>query len=81
MSGRRCEDCYGRFDRPGLFGCDDRRHSTPDPAQLTVAGVESDPSDRRGLRREWGGIDSETRDGIRDQWAEIVRRLLPKELR
>jgi hypothetical protein len=37
-----------------------------------VAAIERDLRDRRGLRQEWEGIDSETTAEIRQTWAAIV---------
>lgn len=67
----RCEECGGRFDRPGLYRCDDPRHPAPDLAQRIAAAIERDVNDRRGLK--WTGIEEETQYHIRDKWAELIR--------
>jgi hypothetical protein len=69
---KRCEDCGGRLDRPGLADCDGD-HPEPTPAQQLAAKIEADISDRRGFKSQWAAIDPDTRDSIRDAWAEIAR--------
>lgn len=71
-----CEDCGGRFDRPGLFGCESDNHAKPDLAQLIVAAIESDLRDRRGLKQKFEQIDDETQYEIRDTWAKLIREIL-----
>lgn len=72
MAEQRCEDCGGRFDRPGLFACD-TGHVQPDLAQRIVARIEADLCDRRGLRQAFEGVDEDIQDEIRDNWAAIIR--------
>lgn len=74
---QRCEECGGRFDRPGLFGCNDG-HVTPDLSQSIVAKIEHDLRDRRCLRQAFESIDDDQQDIIRDTWARIVRRGIAK---
>ena len=72
----RCEECGGRTDRPGLFGCDDLPHPEPDLSQAIAALIERDIRDRRGLREEFEAIDDETQCDIRDDWAELIRQVI-----
>lgn len=72
----RCDNCSGRLDRPGLHGCEDRRHPSPTLAQRVAAAIERDLNDRRGMR--WDRIHEETRDAIRDRWAAMVEHELAK---
>lgn len=44
-----------------------------DPIALAVAAIETDISDRRGLKHEWDEIDDEVKDEIRSMWAEIIK--------
>ena len=69
----RCDECGGRYDRPGLFGCGVSRHPVCDFAQTIVALIEDDLRDRRGLRQEWEQIDEDTQDDIREVWSEKIR--------
>lgn len=71
MASDRCDYCDGRFDRPGLFGCESDRHSRPDLAQRIVAIVESEVSDRRGLK--WSICDEEVAVELRDKLANQIR--------
>ncbi len=75
----RCGNCGGRSDRPALFNADDcvPTHPAPTLAQRIVAAIESDLSDRRGIRQEWEQIDPDVQDEIRDEWAKIIEKLLP----
>lgn len=41
-------------------------------AEQAVAGIVADLTDRRGLKREWGSIDDETRASIVSAWVTIV---------
>lgn len=67
-----CEECGGRFDRPGLFGCNDKAHPEATLPQKIAAAIEKDLCDRRGLRHEWEQIEDEILCDIRDEWARIV---------
>lgn len=71
MSEDRCDECGGRYDRPGLFGCGVSRHPICDFAETIVALIEDDLSDRRGMG--WGDIDDELKEEIRDVLAERIR--------
>ena len=72
---KRCEECGGRFDRPGLFGCGEGHPDATKP-QAIVAVIESDIRNRRGLRQEFEGIDAEIQDEIRDTWADLIEQEL-----
>jgi hypothetical protein len=67
-----CEDCGGRWDRPGLYHCKKQRHVQPTLSQRIVADIEAEINDRRGIK--WGSIDEETLVGLRDKLARIVDR-------
>ena len=71
----RCNQCGGRLNRPGLFGCDSN-HPAADTAQRIALSIECDIRDRRGLRQAFERIDDELQDEIRDAWADIVRRVI-----
>lgn len=71
-----CENCGGRFDRPGLYDCRVKAHATADLAQKIVAAIERDLCDRRGLKHEFTGCDDDVQYQIRDEWAKIIRRHL-----
>lgn len=64
----RCDYCGRRRDRPG-FACD-MQHPQPDFYQRSVAAIEADLNDRRGLHLN--GVDDELQDEIRDRWAELI---------
>lgn len=70
-TGEHCDQCGGRFDRPGLFGCGEERHPVCDFAQTIVAIIEDDLTDRRGCG--WDDIDEDTQQDIRDVWSELIR--------
>ena len=72
---KRCDECGGRLDRPGLFDCEEP-HPQPDTAQRIVDHIENDLRGRKGLRQEFEDIDEDTQDEIRDQWAMLVRYVL-----
>lgn len=38
-----------------------------------VESIETDISDRRGLRQEWEQIDDEVKAEIRQSWARLIR--------
>jgi hypothetical protein len=65
-----CENCGGRVDRPGLYGCGATCHSAPSLAQRIVRAIERDMDGRRGMGL--GGLDADLRVEIRDRWAAIV---------
>ena len=70
----RCEECGGRFDRPGLYGCTDG-HVTPTPAQRIVQIVEHECNSRRGLH--WSSVDEgDILDELRDTLADKIARAL-----
>jgi hypothetical protein len=67
-----CLQCGGRWDRPGLFGCE---HAVvPDTAQKIVTVLESDMNNRKGMGLDC--LDRETAWEIRDTWAELIRGVL-----
>ena len=69
----RCEYCGRRNDRPGS-GCDGSEpHTEPDLSQKIVEYIETDLTDRKGLKQVWWGCDEDTLDEIRDEWARLVR--------
>lgn len=70
----RCEDCGGRLDRPGIFGCEGTGHPAPDLAQRIAAAIERDANGRRGMR--WDGISDDVQDQIRDSWVALIRKEL-----
>jgi hypothetical protein len=41
-------------------------------ASKIVKVIETDFTDRRGLRQQWEQIDAETRQDIRETWMKIV---------
>ena len=45
-------------------------------AEQIVEAIETDFTDRRGLRQEWEQIDDEIKEEIRLQWASLVRDIL-----
>lgn len=71
----RCEECGGRFDRPGLFDCT-IRHPEPTQAQAIASVIEKDIRGRRGLKGEWESIDDDIQDDIRDEWARLIEQIL-----
>jgi len=71
-----CEQCGGRFDRPGLFGCDESHHSKPTLAERIGLAIERDLNDRRDMK--WDSIDDETQVEIRDKWKTIIEAELMK---
>jgi len=70
-----CEQCGGRFDRPGLFGCDGN-HPKPTLAERIGLAIERDLNDRRDMK--WDRIDDETQVEIRDKWKTIIEAELMK---
>lgn len=66
-----CDYCGIRFDRPSIGGECEAKHATPDLAQKIVDAIENNLRGRRGM--DWGNIDDEIQQEIRDEWAEIVR--------
>lgn len=70
----RCEQCGGRLDRPGLFGCDEESHPRPTQAQRIVRAVEHELDDRRGMG--WSSLDDDVADELRDKLAAIVEVIL-----
>ena len=77
---KRCDDCERRIDRPAHPYCNKKNiHTEPDKAQEIVQVIETDFSDRRGLRQEWEHIDPVIQDEIRDMWADLIRGVLGKE--
>ena len=76
----RCDYCERRIDRPADPYCNKKNiHSKPDKAQKIVEAIETDLTDRRGLRQEWEQIDYDLQDEIRDIWAELIRKELNKK--
>jgi hypothetical protein len=76
----RCDYCERRIDRPADPYCNKKNiHAKPDKAQQIVEAIEADLTDRRGLKQEWGQIDYDIQDEIRDTWAGIIRKMLGKE--
>jgi len=76
----RCDDCERRIDKPADPYCNKKNtHPKPDAAQQIVELIESDLTDRRGLRQEWEHIDYDIQDEIRDTWAELIRKVLKGE--
>jgi hypothetical protein len=73
MAEDRCEECGGRLDRPGLYGCDDG-HPPRDTVWEIVAAIEGDLGNRRGLGL--GTLDDELQDAIREAWSEKIRAIL-----
>ena len=71
-----CEECGGRVDRPGLFGCERSAHPKADLAQRIAAAIEADLRDRSGLRQEFEAIDTDMQYQIRDAWAALIRQEL-----
>lgn len=72
----RCGDCGRPHDRPGHPQCNGGPHVDPDAAQRAVEAIEDDLCDRQGLDSAWYSIDAETRDAIRDEWAELIRKAM-----
>jgi len=68
-----CEDCGGRFDRYGLFGCN-KGHKKPTPAEAIVREIEDDLNGRRGMGLDM--IDDDVAWEIRDKWAKIIKKHL-----
>jgi tRNA(Ile2) C34 agmatinyltransferase TiaS len=66
-----CPGCGGRLDRPGLFRCQEKAHPKPTLAQRIAKSIERDLCDRRGM--DWDEVAEETRQEIRDTWAELVQ--------
>lgn len=75
---KRCDNCGGRTDRPGLYRCDESPHPKPTLAQAIVADIERELDDRR---LGWGGLDTEAADATWDRLAEIVEKRLKTPLR
>jgi hypothetical protein len=66
----RCDDCGGRFNRPGRWKCTGP-HAVPDLAQQIVSVIDDELNSRRGLG--WGDLDYETIDELEDKLASLVR--------
>jgi len=49
-----------------------------DKAEKIVKALESDLTDRRGLRQEWEQIDDDVKQEIRKMWSDIIRKELSK---
>jgi hypothetical protein len=76
----RCDYCERRIDRPADPYCNKKNiHAKPDKAQQIVEAIETDLTDRRGLKGEWHLIDSDIQDEIRDTWAKLIRKVLKGE--
>ena len=73
---KMCVGCHGRHDRPGLYGCKKGCHQAPTLAQRIAADIESDITNRRGLRQAWEGIDVDLQVEIRDKWVQLVEQEL-----
>lgn len=65
----RCENCGGRYDRPGRFHCE-TGHPSPTTEPRIVEEIIADLTDRSGMG--WDDIDADTQDDIRDAWVKIV---------
>ncbi len=74
------EDYLRRLDCPAHRACATTEvHSAPTMEQRIAEEIERDLAGRRGLKQEWGRIDEETRDEIRDEWAGIVARVIKEQ--
>lgn len=49
-------------------------------ARKIVKKIEADISDRGGLEDEWGQIDAETKQCIRNTWCRIITTVLDESL-
>lgn len=74
----RCRECGGRFDYPGLYGCEEPSHVKPDVAHKIVAAIERNLTDRRGF--SWDGVSENTQHEMRMKWCEMIRALIEQEL-
>ncbi|MGL4557102.1 MAG: hypothetical protein ACRCV5_06345 [Afipia sp.] len=51
---------------------------TDEAAVVIFAAIEKDLRDRRGLKHEWGGIDPEIQQEIRDTNIKVIARILTR---
>lgn len=72
----RCDNCGGRWDRPGLYRCDEADHAAPSLAQRIVADIERELNGRKGLG--WRGVGRDVAEALRDGLAAIVESHLKK---
>jgi len=72
---KRCDECGGYLDRPGLFGCTEK-HPKPTVSQEIVMAIEKNLGDRRGLRQEWEAIDNDRQEDIRECWEMEIFKIL-----
>ncbi len=76
MKNYICGYCERSFDKPSI-GCKfEPKHREPDFAQKVAHAIEEDLCGRSGM--DWGEIDDEVQDDIRNSWAEIVREQIRK---
>ena len=47
-------------------------------AEIIIAAIVKDFTDRRGLRQEWEGIDDEIREEIITEWESIAEKAIKK---
>lgn len=45
-------------------------------AQMIVESIIDDLTGRKGLRQEWGGIDDDIREEIRETWRGIAQKYI-----
>ena len=65
----RCDYCGRRFDRPSFARCGDK-HPQPTIAQRIAEDVESEIGARRGMN--WGNLDDEILNELRDDLAHVI---------
>lgn len=69
----RCEQCGGKFNRPGRYDCVEG-HPPRDIAWKIVAAIEDDLNDRRGFHLD--GLGDDLREHIQDVWLGKIRAIL-----
>ncbi len=67
-----CPDCGWPLEKPSIISCDNAAHPQPSRSESIVIDIIEDLSDRRGLRQEFQGCDTEIQAEIFDAWRDIV---------